>query len=101
MSPLIPHVIWTVEVERAGEYDVFLDYACSDESAGNPFILEGGSSPLRGKVSPTGGWDKYRKTKFGTLKLDAGQRRIVLRPDGEQLQRALMDLRGVHLTRLP
>ncbi|MBI1902633.1 MAG: c-type cytochrome, partial [Planctomycetia bacterium] len=89
------HVIWTVEVDKAGEYDVFLDYACSDESAGNPFILEGGSSPLRGKVSPTGGWDKYRKQKIGTLKLDAGQRRIILRPDGEQLQRALMDLRGV------
>jgi putative membrane-bound dehydrogenase-like protein len=89
------HVIWTVEVERAGQYDVSLDYACSDESAGNTFILEGGAAPLRGKVSGTGGWDKYRQEKIGTLNLAAGRTRIILRPDGDQFQRALMDLRGV------
>ena len=84
--------MWTVEVEKAGEYDVWLDWACADESAGNAYVLEGGKEPLRGKVKATGGWDKYRQEKVGTVTLAAGTQRLTLRPDGE-LRRALMDLR--------
>jgi putative membrane-bound dehydrogenase-like protein len=90
------HVTWTVEVEKAGEYDVWLDWACADESAGNAYVLEGGKEPLRGKVKATGGWDKYRQEKVGTVTLAAGTQRLTVRPDGE-LRRALMDLRGVRL----
>jgi hypothetical protein len=87
---------WTVEVEKAGAYDVWLDWACADESAGNSYVLEGGKEPLRGKVKATGGWDKYRQEKVGTVTLAAGTQRLTLRPDGE-LRQALMDLRGIRL----
>jgi hypothetical protein len=90
------HVAWTVEVEKAGEYDVWLDWACADESAGNAYMLEGGKARLRGKVKATGGWDKYKQEKIGTIMLAAGTQRLTLRPDGE-LRRALLDLRGLHL----
>jgi putative membrane-bound dehydrogenase-like protein len=90
------HVAWAVEVEKASDYDVWLDWACADESAGNAYVLEGGKEPLRGKVKATGGWDKYRQEKVGTVTLAAGTVRLTLRPDGE-LRRALMDLRGVYL----
>jgi putative membrane-bound dehydrogenase-like protein len=89
-------VAWTVEVEKAGEYDVWLDWACADESAENAYVLDGGKEPLRGKVKATGGWDRYRQEKVGTVALAAGTQRLGLRPDGE-LRRALMDLRGIRL----
>ena len=89
-------VTWTVEVEKAGEHDVWLDWACADESAGNAYVLEGGKGPLRGKVKATGGWDKYRQEKVGMVTLAAGTQKLTLRPDGD-LRRALMDLRGIRL----
>jgi hypothetical protein len=90
------HAAWTVEVERGGQFDVWLDWACADAVAGNPYVLEGGEPALRGKVAGTGGWDRYRLRKVGTLTLDKGTRRLVLRPDGPPRE-ALLDLRGIHL----
>jgi putative membrane-bound dehydrogenase-like protein len=91
------HATWTVEVEKAGEYDVWLDWACADAVAGNAFALDGGKAALRGKVKGTGGWDRYQQEKVGTVPLEAGTRRLTFRPDGE-LRGALLDLRGIHLT---
>jgi putative heme-binding domain-containing protein len=90
-------VTWGVQVERGGRYDVYLDYACADDSAGNAYVLEGTRPPLEGKVAGTGGWDKYRQEKVGTTTLEAGLQRLVLRPAGPKLNGALMDLRGVYL----
>jgi putative membrane-bound dehydrogenase-like protein len=91
------HVIWTVELDKGGEFDVILDYACDNRSAGSAWILEGAKAPLRGKVAGTGGWDKYKQGKVGTVSLEAGRRQIILRPDGVKPNPALMDLRGVQL----
>jgi putative membrane-bound dehydrogenase-like protein len=94
------HVVWSVQVERAGVYQVFLDYACDNSSAGNAYVLEGGRNPLRGTVAGTGGWDKYRKEKIGKVTLTAGQQRFVFRPDGKP-SGALLDLRGIQLIPSP
>jgi len=90
------HVIWTVQLDVAGRFDVYLDYACADNSAGNIFRLEGTEPAVRRKVAGTGGWDKYRLDKIGTVELPAGFQRLTLRPDA-QLKGALMDLRAVYL----
>jgi putative membrane-bound dehydrogenase-like protein len=90
------HVVWTVEVEKSGECDVWLEWACADDSAGNGYVIEGGESPLRGKVNATGGWDRYRQEKIGTVALTNGTIQLRLRPDGD-LRRALLDLRGIYL----
>jgi putative membrane-bound dehydrogenase-like protein len=90
-------VVWEVAVEKAGTYDVWLDWACADAVAGNAYVLEGGKRPLRGKVAGTGGWDRYRQQKIGTVTLAAGSRRLTLRPAGGRLRGALLDLRGLHL----
>jgi putative membrane-bound dehydrogenase-like protein len=91
------HVAWSVRVERAGRYDVYLDYACANGSAGNAYVLEGTRPGVEGKVAGTGGWDKYRQEKVGTTTLEAGLQRLVLRPSGPKLNGALMDLRGLRL----
>ena len=91
------HLIWTVELEKPGRFDVFLDYACDGGSAGNAFVLESGQASIQGKVTGTGGWDKYKREKIGTISLPAGRQQIILRPTGSPLKGALMDLRGVEL----
>jgi putative membrane-bound dehydrogenase-like protein len=90
------YVKWNVRLDKPGEFDVWLDWSCANDSAGNAYVLEGAQPELRGKVAATGGWDRYRQEKIGTVNLGIGAHRLTLRPDGK-LQRALMDLRGLHL----
>ncbi|HZU37464.1 MAG TPA: PVC-type heme-binding CxxCH protein, partial [Gemmataceae bacterium] len=90
-------VSWTVAVGRAGRYDVVLDYACHPATAGGRFVLAGAEPELRGQVASTGGWDKYRQTKIGTVHLSPGLHTLTLRA-GSKFHEALMDLRGIRLT---
>jgi putative membrane-bound dehydrogenase-like protein len=94
---LTDHVMWRAEVDEAGEFEVYLDFACDASSAGNAFALDGGQPTLRGKVASTGAWSNYRWVKAGVVKLPAGEVRLTFRPDGDVLRGALMDLRTVHL----
>jgi len=91
------HVVWTLEVETAGPYDVWLDWACDNDSAGNPYVVAAGAEELGGAVRSTGGWDKYQQAKVGTLTLPTGAMRLSIRPAAAQVRGAVMDLRGVHL----
>jgi putative membrane-bound dehydrogenase-like protein len=91
------HVVWTVELPAAGRYEVALDYACDDGSAGSRFELTGGGPVLKSRVEGTGGWGRYRQVKVGTVTLAAGVNRLTLRPDGKP-DRALLDLRALRLT---
>lgn len=91
------HAAWTVELDKEGRFEVILEYACDDASAGNRFILEGAGTSLGGQVPGTGGWDKYRQQKIGALSLPPGTHRLILRPDAGILKGALLDLRGIRL----
>jgi putative membrane-bound dehydrogenase-like protein len=90
-------VSWSVQVDKEGRYDVWLDWACDNASAGNAYVLEGTRPALEGRVAGTGGWDRYRQQKIGTITLAAGMQRLTLRPAGPALRGALLDLRGIHL----
>jgi putative membrane-bound dehydrogenase-like protein len=89
-------VEWRLTLPKAGTFDVYLDYACDAHSAGNELLLEGAESPVRWKVASTGAWSEYKTTKVGTVKLPAGEGRIIVRPAGP-LRGALLDLRMVTL----
>jgi putative membrane-bound dehydrogenase-like protein len=90
------NVVWKVKLDKPAEFDVYLDYACANDSAGNLFAIDGVEPAIRGKVAGTGGWDKYKLIKLGTVKLPAGAGRITFRPDGP-VKGALLDLRTVYL----
>ncbi len=87
---------WNVRVPESGRYDVYLDWACPPESAGSAFRVDGVQPVLRAKVASTGGWDRYRQTKLGSVSLAAGMQTITMRPDGPP-RSAMLDLRGVYL----
>ena len=78
--------VWTVEVPKAGRYEVWLDYACDNGTAGNAFVIESGRERLTGKVAGTGSWDKYKQAQVGTLALEAGEHSAddALRRQGER-----------------
>ncbi|VTR95429.1 membrane-bound dehydrogenase : Uncharacterized protein OS=Planctomyces maris DSM 8797 GN=PM8797T_16413 PE=4 SV=1: Ceramidase_alk: Cytochrom_C [Gemmata massiliana] len=89
-------VAWKVKVDKAREFDVYLDYACANDAAGNLFAVDGTEPALRGKIAATGGWDQYALVKLGTIKLPAGAGRITFRADAT-VKNALLDLRTLYL----
>ncbi|MEO6437523.1 MAG: PVC-type heme-binding CxxCH protein, partial [Tepidisphaeraceae bacterium] len=92
------HVAWAVQVNKPGEFDVHLDYACADDSAGNAYTIGFGTNAIAGSVKGTGGdWSGYRQTKAGQVRLAAGPQHITVRPVGP-VRNALMDLRTIALT---
>ena len=94
------HAVWTVDVAKAGRYVVWLDYACTDGSAGDTFQLQAGEQRLTGKIAGTGSWDDYRQTKVGEIELPAGRQRLVFRSFGKIEHGALIDLKSVKLARV-
>ena len=86
------HVQWTLEVEKPGRYEVWLDYACPDHTAGNRFQFSCGDQTLTGKIEGTGTWDDYRQVKLGTIDLGASATIAGFRSQGP-LKKSLLDLR--------
>jgi putative membrane-bound dehydrogenase-like protein len=91
------HITWTVQVPKRGSYDVYLDWACDNGSAGNKFILESPDTSLTHEVASTGGWSHYLRVRIGRIKLEEGLQRIKVRPAGPTLHGALLDLRTIYL----
>jgi putative membrane-bound dehydrogenase-like protein len=90
-------VTWRVDVGQGGSFDVYLEFACADGSAGNLYRIDGLIETLRGVVGTTGGWDKYQPIRIGTTAFKAGRHVISVRPDGPLSRGALFDLREVRL----
>ncbi len=90
------HVVWRVKLDKATTFDVYLDYACANDSAGNTLVLDGADAPLRYTVAGTGAWSDYTLVKLGTVKLPAGAGRLTVRPDAHP-RGALLDLRTLYL----
>jgi putative heme-binding domain-containing protein len=90
---------WSFEVSRPGTFTVSMEWACADESSGNPFLVRAGDRTLRGTVGGTGAgtWSRYRTIFVGELALTAGVHRLEFRPAGP-VRGALLDLRAVVLT---
>lgn len=92
------YVAWTAEVEKAGAYDVHLDYACATDSAGNNFVVKVDGNSVAGTVAATGGdWSNYKQVKIGSVQLQPGRHRISVQPSGP-VTGALFDLRTVALS---
>lgn len=87
-------VRWRLELSHAEDFEVWLDWACHDSSAGNSFQLQAGSSWIDRTVLSTGGWDRYCQVNLGRIALPAGQSEIIVRPTST-VRGALLDLRSL------
>ena len=88
---------WDVDVNDKGKFDVYLDWSVSDEAAGKAFVLEAGNQQIRGKVGRTGSWFTYRNEKIGSIRLSAGNHKLVFRAGKQSVKGALLDLRSLKL----
>ena len=91
-------VEWDVEVERAGKYNVEMEWSVSDQDAGNEFVIESGTRQLKGKVGKTGSWETFKSLHVGEIELSKGYHRIVFRPATEFKGGGMLDLRRLVLT---
>ncbi len=86
---------WVVEA-AAGEFDVRVELAADAESAGDRYVIQTEGSQTTGTVASTGDYATFALQPAGTLTLNAGLNRILMRPTGP-LQRELADVRSVVL----
>jgi putative heme-binding domain-containing protein len=91
--------VWTINVPKAGTYEVVLDWACPRGEAGKAMIMEVGTESLTSRIEATANWEDYKQAKIGELKLVAGEQRLTVRAAGA-FKGYLMDLRSVRLVPL-
>lgn len=89
-------VRWKIKSPRIFDFDVWTEWACASDGAGNPFRLEIQDAALTGAVLSTGGWDIYQFQRIGTIRVPEGESEVILRP-GEGLRKNLANVRAVHL----
>jgi arylsulfatase A-like enzyme len=108
-------MVWRLQVETTGRYEVVIDYTCPESDVGSVVELQWGESRLSGRVEP--GWDpplytnqdtlprppaesqmkEFRPLPLGTMQLEAGTGELVLRAR-EIPGQSVMDVRRVTLT---
>ncbi len=91
------HVGWPIELSEPHTFVLHLEYACAVDSAGNPFRIDGFTSPIRGTVASTGDWSNYQSLELGQVTLLAGRSYVSVHFDGPKKSHSLMDLRELKL----
>jgi putative membrane-bound dehydrogenase-like protein len=90
---------WVFSLDRAGEYDLWADWALNTERVGGRIRFTAADQSIAAAVPGTRSWDIYRWGRVGRMKLPAGRQTLVVRSDGPVRAGALIDLR--HLRLLP
>lgn len=90
------YVAWQMEVPKAGTYEVWIEWSISDEWADNAFVVEAGDATVKGKIPKTGGFEHFKKEKFGKVDVKAGRQRLAMRADGP-IKGEIADLRAITL----
>jgi putative heme-binding domain-containing protein len=88
--------VWDIEVPKAGEYSVRMEYCCDNRSANNPFVLQVGGETLTGHVAGTGTWNQYERVLIGKMSLPQGKARLTFKSQG-QPEGSLIELRSLVL----
>ena len=111
-------IVWLLDVESTGRYEVVVDYTCPDADAGALIELSFQSQKLTGRVTP--GWNpplytnqdtlprnhgesqmkEFHPLPLGEISLEKGEGLLTLRAL-EIPGQAVMDVRRVTLTLLP
>ena len=88
---------WDLQIDKAGKYDVYIEWSVSDSEAGKSFLFDTGSKKIKGKFSKTGSWFTYRMEKVGTVYLKAGLDKMVLKSNSKAEKGPMMDLKEIKL----
>ncbi len=87
---------WTVNLTRAGQYELDLNYACSQSPEGFPFAIVAGATTLPFSTESTRDAFGFRLATITRVTLQAGKSRIRIAPRGRVPIEA-MKIRGLQL----
>ena len=89
---------WTFRVDRRGTYQISIEWACPNESAGDAFELACDAKSFKMRVDGTAErvWSNYRTIFVGEITLEPGERKLIVKPAGP-IRDALFDLKRVVL----
>lgn len=91
-------VSWLISVAKTGGYQVSLDYACQDDSAGSEFEVRIGSKTIQGKVTGTGSWKEFKTEVLGSIDLEKSEGLPITVKATKKPGVAVMNLRFLTLT---
>ncbi len=73
-------VSWDFILEKGGEFDVEITYACERGSGGSEFLVQVADQTLQGKVEETGSWTQFVTKMLGAVSLKRGRYTLAVRP---------------------
>ncbi|HZL33805.1 MAG TPA: hypothetical protein VFC78_00760 [Tepidisphaeraceae bacterium] len=89
--------VWTLNLPRAGEYEIDLTYACPKWQEGGEFVLSIGGKDLSIQTEGTRGEASFRAAALGKLTLPAGKGSLTVHPAGTLKGSRGMNLRSVEV----
>jgi putative heme-binding domain-containing protein len=89
-------VLWKIDIDKHGEYDVYIDYACESRVSGNGLTITFADEKIDWIVKSTGDWSNYAQTRVGSVRIRPGNWELVVFAS-QPIRGALLDLRSVYL----
>jgi alpha-L-fucosidase len=75
-------IAWTVDFNRAGDYQAAITYAAQENWQGQPYSVMLGDSRVTAEVQHTGDWYEYDTMDLGVVNVtEPGQYTVTIRPD--------------------
>lgn len=97
---------WTLKVDTPGRFNVGILQGCGKGQGGSDAVIniqnstDQSSTKLDFQVEETGHFQNFKWRTIGEIELSAGQQTLEIRPV-KIANNALMDVRAIHLVRLP
>lgn len=90
-------VEWDVEVGKTGMYEVYMEWAISDEEAGKKYVFTAGDEEVKGSIASTGSFYTHKTEKVGSIDLKYGRQKMDFKAASNFERGELVDLRGIWL----
>ena len=87
---------WEFEVTEGGTFAASIFQGCGGGNHGSTVAVEAGDQKLTFAVEDTGGFQNWKEVSLGELKLEAGTRRLAVRPV-DQKAKAVLDIQKIVL----
>jgi alpha-L-fucosidase len=88
--------VWNVNIRKPGKYQLILNYACTDASAGASVNLDMGKASLKGAVASTGSWETFKDWNMGIITIAAGPQQLSIAATAKP-DLGVMNLKNVKL----
>lgn len=89
--------IWKVDIKKPGQYNIYIEYTVSDDAAGKHFVVVAGDRRLTGKVEKSGSWFTFEIMNVGSIYLEEGIQKIVLKSESKVEKGSMFDVRKIKL----